>query len=153
MKMTAADVIWASIDGGSARALGYDFVTRRGTLHIAEGTCCGMLDCVRLFVGIDPQVRLIETIAGEKPDTSYHRSEDGRWLRLMSHPAPYAAAGGSPGSRASTRASAASGFGSHRDKPTDSSFAASSSALRSSITSGLAEHGGVCQGFSFRVRD
>ena len=84
MKMTEADVIWAPIAGGSVRALAYDFVTRRGTLHIAEGSCCDMLvDCVRLFVGIDPHVQLIETIAGEcpswQPGTSYHRLDDGRW--------------------------------------------------------------------------
>lgn len=82
MKMTEADVIWARIAAGSARALAYDFATRLGTLHLAEGQLPPtMLDCVRLFVEIDPRVRVIETVAGAKPDASYQRLDDGRWLR------------------------------------------------------------------------
>jgi hypothetical protein len=57
----------------------YDFAGYRGTLHMAADSCCDMVDCVRFFARIDPQVQLIETIAGEKPDTSYHRLHDGRW--------------------------------------------------------------------------
>ena len=63
----------------AVHALAYDFVARRGTLYMAAGNCCDMVDCIRFFARIDPQVQVIETIAGEKADTSYHRLDDGRW--------------------------------------------------------------------------
>lgn len=63
----------------AVRSLAYDFVPRHGTLYMAPGSWCDIVDCIRFFARIDPQVQVIETIAGEKPDTSYHRLGDGRW--------------------------------------------------------------------------
>ena len=43
-----------------------------------EGDCIDMSDCIRVFEGIDPEVKLIRTIeASGRPDTIYRKLADG----------------------------------------------------------------------------
>ena len=49
----------------------YDFVARRGVLVMAEGDCCDMTGCIRLFSRLDQDVQRIDTISGNRPCTSY----------------------------------------------------------------------------------
>ena len=44
--------------------LEYDFRTWTGKLYFPAGNCCDMSGAVRIFTGIDPDVRVIETFAG-----------------------------------------------------------------------------------------
>jgi len=62
-----------------AQFLGYDFDTRVGRLVLAEGECVDMTGCVSIFERIDPNVRQIQTVAGEELDTVYTRTTAG-WL-------------------------------------------------------------------------
>ena len=47
------------------RRLTYDFIERRGVLELPPMNCANMGGCIRIFEQIDPQVEIIETIAGE----------------------------------------------------------------------------------------
>ncbi|SEP45341.1 hypothetical protein SAMN02990966_06494 [Rhodospirillales bacterium URHD0017] len=58
------------------RGIAYDFERRIGRLYMAEDNCCDMSGCIEFFSGIDPDVRRIETFAGEVPDTVYIRDRD-----------------------------------------------------------------------------
>ncbi len=60
-------------------ALAHDFRTHFGKLTVAEGHCCDMEGCIALFERIDPEVKLIETYAGDVPDTLYVRLSTGKW--------------------------------------------------------------------------
>lgn len=51
--------------------LSYDFDKRLGTLKMAPNQSCDMSGCVKLFEGIDPDVQMIETFAGNESDTIY----------------------------------------------------------------------------------
>lgn len=61
----------------SVRAMTYSFRERRGRLDTEEGCCCDMIGCIALFAAIDPEVREIETFAGEERDTAYVRRPKG----------------------------------------------------------------------------
>ena len=55
----------------------YNFQRRTGRLDMPPGNCCDMQGCIRHFLGIDPDVRIIETFAGGVRDTCYERAADG----------------------------------------------------------------------------
>ena len=63
-------------------SLSYDFATRTGLLTMGEGQNCNMVGCIALFRRIDPDVRLVNTYAGQEQDTSYLRERDGRWTAI-----------------------------------------------------------------------
>jgi len=52
-------------------SVSYNFETRRGTLVMVAGECCDMRGCIELFEEIDSDVKRIDTVSGEKPDTWY----------------------------------------------------------------------------------
>ncbi|MBY5841426.1 hypothetical protein J3P71_03995 [Rhizobium leguminosarum] len=56
------------------KSLSYDFKTRTGTLLMAEINACDAMGCWEIFSAIDPDVKRIETFAGDKADTFYIRS-------------------------------------------------------------------------------
>jgi hypothetical protein len=60
----------------------YDVRTRRGRVFMAEGCCVDMTGTIRLFKRIDPQVKAIDTFAGELPDTCYRREHDDHWYSV-----------------------------------------------------------------------
>jgi len=65
--------------------LSYDFRTRTGELHFPECNCCDMGGAVALFRAIDPDVRLIRTFAGGRPDTVYRFNvgDSGEWSAFL----------------------------------------------------------------------
>jgi hypothetical protein len=60
-----------------ALSVKYDSQRRTGRLYMPPGNCCDMQGCIRHFLGIDPDVRIIETFAGGVRDTCYERAADG----------------------------------------------------------------------------
>ncbi len=60
-------------------SLTYNFDDKTGILVMAEGDCCDMAGCIALFQAIDPAVKGIATVSGDKPDTMYVRSAAG-WV-------------------------------------------------------------------------
>jgi len=62
--------------------LHYDFEKKVGRLLMAETSACDLGGCVALFTKIDPDVKLIETFAGDKSDTIFKRSNDG-WKAVL----------------------------------------------------------------------
>ena len=65
----------------AVHGLDYDFTTRTGTLHMANGHCCDMSGAIAMFERIDPAVETIRTNAGDVSDTAYRRRGDG-WVAL-----------------------------------------------------------------------
>ena len=59
------------------RHLSYDFVTGQGRVDMPEHNCVDMCGCIALFEHIDADCWLIETVAGDKPDTLYERTAEG----------------------------------------------------------------------------
>jgi hypothetical protein len=65
----------------------YDPARKLGRVLMAPGCCVDMSGTIALFERIDPDIRTIETFAGNETDTSYHRvnghwrsyGADGRW--------------------------------------------------------------------------
>ena len=55
----------------------YDFEERLGVIVIADGECTDMTGCCAMFKRIDPNVRQIQTVAGEELDTVYTRTDTG----------------------------------------------------------------------------
>ena len=53
--------------------LTYDFVDRVGVIELPDRSCTDMAGCIRLFSRIDPDVKIIQTVSGGKPDTQYRR--------------------------------------------------------------------------------
>lgn len=69
-------------------SLFYDFDVRYGRLHMGEGSCCDMTGCIDLFMGIDPECRLIDTFQKcGKSDTMY-RLVRGEWQAFEPMNAP-----------------------------------------------------------------
>lgn len=60
----------------------YDFTRRRGLLVMAEGDCCDMNGCIKLFQAMDQDVTLIDTYSGHVRDTSYVLVANGMWQSL-----------------------------------------------------------------------
>lgn len=58
-------------------SMAYDFGERLGMLVIAEGECTDMTGCIAFFERIDPNVRQIQTVAGDEFDTVYTRTPGG----------------------------------------------------------------------------
>jgi hypothetical protein len=67
--------------GALVEHLSYDFKSRTGMLTIPELCCVDMDATISLFVDIDPQVKIIMTIAGEILDTTYMRRDE-TWTAL-----------------------------------------------------------------------
>jgi hypothetical protein len=63
----------------------YDKAHKAGKLFMGKRCCCHMRGCIEAFCKIDPDVSLIETFAGEVPDTIYQRI-DGRWCAFRARP-------------------------------------------------------------------
>jgi hypothetical protein len=63
-------------------SLSYDFTSRAGVLRMPDQNCCDMGATVKLFTGIDPDVMIIRTFSGERPDTEYHLTASG-WEAFM----------------------------------------------------------------------
>jgi hypothetical protein len=58
--------------------LEYDFTTRTGLLVMNDDECTDMSGCIKVFEGIDPQVKPIRTIeACGRRDTIYRKLSDG----------------------------------------------------------------------------
>jgi hypothetical protein len=60
------------------REVRYDFVRRVGFVYMGEHCCTDWGGATRLFEAIDPRVRLVVTIAGEKLDTCYFKTGEVR---------------------------------------------------------------------------
>jgi hypothetical protein len=58
-------------------SLAYYARGRIGTLYLADGDCCDMAGWIALFESIAPEVEVIQTYSGRRPDTRYCRREDG----------------------------------------------------------------------------
>lgn len=58
--------------------LRYDFEERLGVLVMADGDCCDMRGCIKLFQGIDAAVKRIDTYSGTALDTAYFLHA-GKW--------------------------------------------------------------------------
>lgn len=57
----------------------YDFRTRHGVLHMAEGDCCDMTGCIAFFTRMDQDAMMITTFSGDTRDTIYRRDPGGEW--------------------------------------------------------------------------
>ena len=57
--------------------LHYNFVTLTGVLHMEKGNCCHAPECINIFERIDVEVKEIKTFAGDRPDTSYVKGQNG----------------------------------------------------------------------------
>ena len=55
----------------SVISLGYDFPTHHGYVYFPEYCCCDMQGCIKLFTAIDPDVTMVITFSGPKPDMIY----------------------------------------------------------------------------------
>jgi len=62
--------------------LTYDFKTRIGVLVLEDNSCTDMSGCIQLFKKIDPSVEAIQTIAGNRKDTTY-RLVDEKWQAFV----------------------------------------------------------------------
>ena len=63
--------------------LEYDFTTRTGLLVMNEHDCADMSGCIKVFEGIDPEVKLIRTIeASGCRDTIYLKLANGCESRI-----------------------------------------------------------------------
>lgn len=69
--------------GCDVREIAHHFDGHTGILHMAPGNNCDMEACIEVFKAIDPEVKLIITIAGGQMDTIYKRTADGTWGALM----------------------------------------------------------------------
>lgn len=58
---------------GRLNAVVCDYQAGRVTLHMPEGACCDMCGAIAYATRHFPAVRIIQTIAGDKPDTAYVR--------------------------------------------------------------------------------
>jgi hypothetical protein len=54
----------------------YDFRTQTARLDFPELNCCDMSGAIEMVTAIAPDVRVIETYAGGKPDTVFRRNGD-----------------------------------------------------------------------------
>jgi len=68
-----------------AQSMTYDFNARQGTLVMGRGSCTDMMGAITFFRRIDPDVTLIRTMDGDKPDVDYRRGSDGRWTAFCQH--------------------------------------------------------------------
>ena len=59
-------------------SLSYDFNSHTGKLYVANGGCCDMTGCIKLFKAIDPQVTTILPYSGGKEDV-YYKKVDTKW--------------------------------------------------------------------------
>ena len=75
------DLLFDDRLGTYARGIEYDFKARRGRLLMEEDCCCDMGECIELFERIDRRVVLIETLAGDKKDTCYRRTNE-KWRAI-----------------------------------------------------------------------
>jgi uncharacterized protein with PIN domain len=64
------------------RRIEYDFTDFTGRLHMDDGCCCDMSDCIAFFKTIDPNVTYTSTLAGARQDTCY-RLIDGEWRAFL----------------------------------------------------------------------
>src|SRR5262245_48083485 len=62
----------------------YDFNKRRADLFLPVGECTDMTGAIGSVTHIDPDARMIQTWAGDKPDTSYVWS-NGVWYAVATH--------------------------------------------------------------------
>jgi hypothetical protein len=65
--------------GCQVESVRYIALERRGVLHVPSGQCGDMGATMALFQRIDPDVEVIETWAGGRPD-AVHRRFAGRWV-------------------------------------------------------------------------
>lgn len=61
-------------------ALRYDFIHHRGTIAFPDNSYCDMGGCIALFTRIDPEVKFIQTSAGQSLDMGYMRKATGEWI-------------------------------------------------------------------------
>ena len=60
------------------RRLEYDFTTRTGLLVMNDHDCTDMSGCIKVFEGIDPEVKIIRTTqASGRRDTIYLKLANG----------------------------------------------------------------------------
>jgi hypothetical protein len=57
----------------AVHGVGYDYLTRTGTLAMDEMNCCDMAGAISFFTRIDSLVKTIAPIAGGRDDTAYRR--------------------------------------------------------------------------------
>lgn len=57
----------------------YDVKTQTGKVFMPDGNCVNFSTTVELFIGIDKDVKLIETFSGAYRDTYYRRTGAGVW--------------------------------------------------------------------------
>jgi hypothetical protein len=58
--------------------LSIDFVAKSGKLFVPDSQCTDMGRTIDLFTKVFPEIKLIETFAGDKEDTKYY-CHDGNW--------------------------------------------------------------------------
>jgi hypothetical protein len=59
--------------------LSYCWEQRAGFLTLEDHHCPDMTACIQMFISIDPNVRLIQTISGPETDTQYVRLPSNKW--------------------------------------------------------------------------
>lgn len=59
------------------KAFSYTYEAREGLLFMDDDSRCDMRGCIAFFENIDPNVRIISTLAGDRMDTVYVREETG----------------------------------------------------------------------------
>ncbi len=67
-----SDRLWCFVE-----SVHYSVSDRCGTLRMSDLSACDMEECIALFERIDPDVKRIETWAGDQPDTLYCKRADG----------------------------------------------------------------------------
>jgi len=59
----------------------YNSATNVGKLYMKPGCCTDRQAAIDLFMAIDPKVVLVQTFAGDLPDTFYSR-DDSEWTDI-----------------------------------------------------------------------
>lgn len=58
----------------------YSSNTHIGFIRMPSGSCADMAGAIQLFTTIDPNVRAIVTMSGDKYDTQYQRDDSGWYV-------------------------------------------------------------------------
>jgi hypothetical protein len=65
-------------------ALECDYTSGCVRLHLPEFTCCDMRAAIALALHLYPDVEIIRTYSGDKPDINYRRRGD-EWQAMWAH--------------------------------------------------------------------
>lgn len=60
----------------------YSFTESKGSLHLPDGCCCAMEECVTRFMAIDKGVLHITVYSGSTIEDEYIRGEKNEWFSV-----------------------------------------------------------------------